>query len=216
MGEGLGVRSLSGYIEEVASANPTPGGGSVAAIVGALAAALGEMVVNLSLGRDPDPNVEQTLQTAGQRLEELRATLSAAAVVDERAYAGYRAASSMPRGCAAEKMVRVAAMQAALREATEAPLAVARAATETAEIMEDVASLGNPHLRSDAALGALLAEAALRGALLNVRGNAALLKDKARAAAYLVDANLLEEGGRAAAARAYRLAIGERPEDDFR
>jgi formiminotetrahydrofolate cyclodeaminase len=211
MGEGLGVRDLSGYIDEVASGSPTPGGGSVAAIVGALAAALGEMVVNLSLGRDADPNAEQTLQTAGARLPELRAALTAAADADERAYASYRAAASLPRGCAPEKMARVAAMQAALKEATEAPLAVARAATETAEILEEVARLGNPHLRSDAALGALLAETALRGALLNVRGNAALMKDKALAAAYLGDADLLEEGGRDAAMRAYRLATGEQP-----
>jgi formiminotetrahydrofolate cyclodeaminase len=205
------VRDLSGYIDEVASGSPTPGGGSVAAIVGALAAALGEMVVNLSLGRDADPNAEQTLQTAGARLPELRAALTAAADADERAYASYRAAASLPRGCAPEKMARVAAMQAALKEATEAPLAVARAATETAEILEEVARLGNPHLRSDAALGALLAETALRGALLNVRGNAGLMKDKALAAAYLSDAELFEERGRNAAGRAYRLATGEQP-----
>jgi formiminotetrahydrofolate cyclodeaminase len=204
-------RTLSSYIDEVASGSPTPGGGSVAAIIGALAAALGEMVVNLSLGRDAEPNAEQTLQTAGARLAELRAALTAAAAADERAYASYRAAASLPRSCAPEKMARVAAMQAALKEATEAPLTVARAATETAEILEDVARLGNPHLRSDAALGALLAETALRGALLNVRGNAGLMKDKALAAAYLGDADLLEEGGRNTAVRAYQLATGEQP-----
>jgi formiminotetrahydrofolate cyclodeaminase len=203
------VRDLSGYIDEVASGSPTPGGGSVAAIVGALAAALGEMVVNLSLGRDADPNAERTLQTTGARLTELRAALIASAAADERAYAGYRAASILPRSCAPEKMARTAAMQAALKEATEAPLSVARAATQTAEILEDVARLGNPHLRSDAALGALLAETALRGALLNVRGNAGLMKDKALASAYLGDADLLEKKGRDAAMRAYRLATGE-------
>ena len=67
---------------------------------------------------------------------------------------------------------------------------------------------GNPHVRSDAALGALLAEAALRGALLNVRGNAAMLEDRDLAAAYLTDADLLEKAGREAAQRAYRTAIG--------
>jgi formiminotetrahydrofolate cyclodeaminase len=203
-------RSLAGYLDEVASGAPTPGGGSVAGIVGALAAALGEMVVRLSEGRELDSEVAQLLQTSGRKLSDLRAALTAAAEADERAYAGYRAASSLPRGCAPEKMARVAAMQAALEDATDVPMAVARAATETAEILEDVARLGNPHLRSDAALAALLAETALRGALLNVRGNAALLRDESRAAAYLEEADLLEREGRAAAQRAYATATEKR------
>ena len=69
-------------------------------------------------------------------------------------------------------------MQRALIAATDVPLAVARSAYEVAEILQSVARDGNPHVRSDAALGALLAEAALRGALLNVRGNAAMLEDR--------------------------------------
>jgi formiminotetrahydrofolate cyclodeaminase len=79
-----------------------------------------------------------------------------------------------------------------------------------AEILEIVAREGNPHVGSDTALGAILAEAALRGALLNVRGNAALLnvKDRDLAAAYLADADQLEEAGRKSAQRAYRIATG--------
>ena len=74
--------------------------------------------------------------------------------------------------------------------ATDEPVQVARAATEAAQVLEAVARTGNPHLRTDAALGALLAEVALRGALLNVRGNAALLRDPARADAYLAEADV--------------------------
>lgn len=199
-------RTLSGYIDEVASGKPTPGGGSVAAIVGALAAALGEMVINLSLGRDPHADVDKKLETTGRRLATLRDVLYASAATDELAYARYRAASSLPRGSVDEKATRLAAMQAALIEATDAPLAVARAATGTAEVLESVANLGNPHLRPDAALGALLAEAALRGALLNVRGNAAMLRDKAQATGILAEAERLEQCGRAAAERAFRVA----------
>jgi formiminotetrahydrofolate cyclodeaminase len=77
-----------------------------------------------------------------------------------------------------------------------------------AEILQSVAREGNPHVRSDAALGALLAEAALRGALLNVRGNAALLEDRELAVTYLTDADLLEKAGCEAAQRAYRMAMG--------
>ena len=95
-------------------------------------------------------------------------------------------------------------------------LRVARSAYEVAEILQSVARDGNPHVRSDAALGALLAEAALRGALLNVRGNAAMLKDRELAATYLTDADRLEEAGREAAQRAYRTAMGAADENGFR
>jgi formiminotetrahydrofolate cyclodeaminase len=201
-------RTLSGYLDAVASAAPTPGGGSVAAIVGALAAALGEMVTNLSVDRVADAGAAETLRRARERLAVLRGTLAEAAAADERAYAGYREAAALPRGDAAAKRERLEAMQRALTEATEAPLAVARGVTETAEILVDVALLGNPHLRTDAALGALLAAAALRGALLNVRGNAALLRNGVRATAYREEADRLEEGGRTAADRAFRFAAG--------
>jgi glutamate formiminotransferase/formiminotetrahydrofolate cyclodeaminase len=206
-------RTLAGYLEAVASAEPAPGGGSVAAITGALGAALGEMVVQLSTGRAADAASAEALRRAGERLRSLREALSAGAAADERAYAGYRVAVALPRATAAEKHARHEAMQQALLEATEAPLAVAQAAAETAEIMVEVASFGNPHLRSDAALGALLAEVALRGALLNVQGNARMLRDDARAAAYQAEGDRLEAMGRAAAARAFRFAT-EGPDDD--
>jgi formiminotetrahydrofolate cyclodeaminase len=199
-------RTLAGYLDAVASAEPAPGGGSVAAVVGALAAALGEMVTNLTVGRNQDSGVEEAMRQTTERLTTLRATLADAAVADERAYAGYRAAVALPRGDAAEKRERTEAMQKALAEATEVPLAVARAASGTAEVLVDVALLGSPHLRSDAALGALLAEAALRGALLNVRGNAAMLRNGVRAEAYRAEAERLEQAGRGAAHRAFRFA----------
>jgi glutamate formiminotransferase/formiminotetrahydrofolate cyclodeaminase len=107
-------------------------------------------------------------------------------------------------------------MQRALVAATDVPLGVARAAREIAEILEAVAREGNPHVRSDAALGALLAEAALRGALLNVRGNAAMLDDRALAASYLTDADHWEDAGREAAQRAYRFATDAAEEGGFR
>jgi formiminotetrahydrofolate cyclodeaminase len=107
-------------------------------------------------------------------------------------------------------------MQRALIAATDVPLAAARYAYEVAEILQSVARDGNPRVRSDAALGALLAETALRGALLNLRGNAAMLADRELAATYLTDADLLENAGREAAQRAYRTAVGAVEEDRFR
>ena len=196
---------LRGYLDAVAAGTATPGGGSVAAIVGAMGAALGEMVGNFTLGRERYAAVEEEIRPARDRLTAVRAVLTAAAAADERAYAAYRAAAALPRGSDAEKAARIAAMQEALVSSTDVPLLVARAATETVEIMEIIARAGNPHVRSDAALGALLAEAALRGALLNVRGNAAKLSDPELAGWYVTEANRLESRGRAAR-RAFRVA----------
>ena len=199
---------LSAYLDEVAAGTPAPGGGSVAAVVGALAAALGEMVANLTLGRKQYANAEATLRPARDRLTVLRAALLEGAAADAAAYQTYRDAAVLPRTGEVEKTARTDAMQRALITATDVPLGVARSARETAGILSSVAREGNPHVRSDAALGALLAETALRGALLNVRGNAAMLSDRALAATYLTEADLLERVGREAAQDAYRTAMG--------
>jgi formiminotetrahydrofolate cyclodeaminase len=100
--------------------------------------------------------------------------------------------------------------------ATDVPLGVARSVYEVAEVLQLIARDGNPHVRSDAALGALLAEAALRGALLNVRGNAGMLKDRELAVTYVTDADRLEEAGRETVQRAYRTAMGVNHESGFR
>ena len=201
-------RRLAEYVAAVAAGTATPGGGSVAAVVGALAAALGEMVTNLTPGRDKGYGAATELRAARDQLTALRETLLAAAAADEAAYEGYRQASALPRASEAEQATRSAAVQEALIVATEEPLRVAQAAMEVARLMETVAAGGNPHLRTDAALGALLAEAALRGALLNVRGNAPRLRDHGRATRYLTEAGAIETEGRAAAGRAYGSAQG--------
>ena len=207
---------LSAYLAEVAAGTPVPGGGSVAAVVGALAAALGEMVANLTLGREKYVDVEASLRPVRDRLTALRTSLLDAAAADESAYQSYRDAAGLPRTSDREKAVRTDAMQQALIAATDVPLGVARSAREVAEILQSVAREGNPHVRSDAALGALLAEAALRGALLNVRGNAAMLADRELSVTYLTDADLLEEAGREAAQLAYRTAMDASEESRFR
>ena len=198
-------RSIAAYLDALASSAPTPGGGSVVGIVGALSAALGQMVLNLTLGRDADDDALLDLIT---QLRQRQQEMYEAGQADEVAYASYRQAAELPRGNAAEKTARRQAMQAALREATEIPLQIAQSAARTAALFGQVAAVGNPHLRSDTAIGALLAEAALRGALLNVRGNAELIKDEELAASFLAAADHLEAGGRAAAQRAFVLVIG--------
>jgi methenyltetrahydrofolate cyclohydrolase len=199
---------LAAYLDEVAAGTPAPGGGSAAAVVGALAAALGEMVANLTLGREKYADVEPSLRPARDRLTALRIALLESAAADEAAYQTYQDAASLPRTSDDERTERAVTMQRALIAATDVPLGVARSVYEVSEILQSVARDGNPHVRSDAALGALLAEAALRGTLLNVRGNAAMLKDRELALTYVTDADRLEEAGREAAQRAYLTAMG--------
>jgi formiminotetrahydrofolate cyclodeaminase len=125
---------------------------------------------------------------------------------DEVAYQGYRDASDLPKGTQEEKTARKLAMQTSLIAATDVPLAMAEQAARLAVLLIEVAQIGNRRLASDAALSALLAETTLRGALLNVRGNAALLKDAARAQHYREAADRLEAEGRRAAATALEIA----------
>lgn len=199
-------RSIPDYLDALASDAPAPGGGSVTAIVSALAAALAEMVTNFSIGRSQDGECETVLHQSRARLARARGDLIQAAGADERAYAAYQAAVALPKRDESEKRLRQAARQQALIEATDVPLTVARYAAETADVLRAIAPHGNPHLRADTALAALLAEAALRGALLNLRGNAAMLQDESLAAGYLAEAARLERDGRAAARQAYDLA----------
>jgi formiminotetrahydrofolate cyclodeaminase len=211
-----GDPGLAAYLDEVAAGTPAPGGGSVAAVVAALAAALGEMVANLTLGRAKYADVESSLRLARDRLTALRAELLKGAAADATAYQAYQDAASLPRTSDGEKTKRADAMQRALMAATDVPLGVARSVYEVAEVLQLIARDGNPHVRSDAALGALLAEAALRGALLNVRGNAGMLKDRELAVTYVTDADRLEEAGRETVQRAYRTAMGVNDESGFR
>jgi formiminotetrahydrofolate cyclodeaminase len=190
--------TLDDYLEAVASADPTPGGGSVVAIVAALGAALGAMVCNLTIGRPASSPAESDLRATLDRLTLLRHELRRAAADDESAYRRYRTASALPKGTTAERDTRMAAVQAALIDAADVPLTVATACLALLEALEPVARLGNLHALSDAETGALLADVALRGALLNVRGNARLLRDPLVSERYLQRATDLETSSRIA------------------
>lgn len=197
-------RKLEGYIDAVASAAPAPGGGSVVGVVGALSSALGQMVLNLTYA--PDDAGGAHVRDLLAALQGCQARLIQAAAEDEAAYQGYRDAAALPRGTSDEKAARKVAMQTALIAATDVPLAMAEQAARLAVLLIEVAEIGNRHLVSDTALSALLAETTLRGALLNVRGNAALLKDPAKAQRYREAADRLEAEGRRAVATALEIA----------
>ena len=195
--------TVTEFLDGLASKAPTPGGGSAAALAGALGAGLVSMVCQFTVGREKYAAVEADMQRVLARSEELRAELQAAVDDDIAAYGSYGEASSMPRETDEEKAARAAALQDALRESTEVPLAVAERCAELLELAVEAAEKGNVYLISDAAVGAEMAAAARASAELNVRLNAGGLEDRDYA-------RTCEERLAAVAARAPRRELAER------
>lgn len=161
-----------------ASEAPAPGGGSISAYMGALAAALGTMVANLSAhkaGWDDRWKEFSDLADSGRRIQD---ELIALVDEDTEAFNSIMAALSMPKGTDEERAARDEALEQATLYATEVPLRTAKAAFATFDLLTAVAEQGNPNSVSDAGVGALAAEAAVAGAVLNVRINAAGLKNR--------------------------------------
>ncbi|HET7565326.1 MAG TPA: glutamate formimidoyltransferase [Gemmatimonadaceae bacterium] len=171
-------QELDAFVASVASASPTPGGGSVAAHVGALAAALVQMVAGLTVGRKKYADVDAEFREIAERAAMLRQRLSALVELDAQAYAAVSSAYKLPKDTPEATTQREAAITAALIGASEVPLETARACAEVAELAEHAAARGNVNAVSDAGVGALIAEAACRGAAYNVKINVAALPDR--------------------------------------
>ncbi len=170
--------SLRAFANETAKDSPAPGGGSIAAYIGALGASLGTMVANLSAGkRGWDERIGEFSAWAekGQQLKDALLNL-----VDEdtRAFNRIMEAFRLPKETAEEKAARTQAIQAATQYATEVPLRTMELAAQVFELAEAMVENGNPNSVTDAAVGALCAHAAVHGAWLNVRINATSLKDE--------------------------------------
>ena len=181
--------TLKAFADETASESPAPGGGSIAAYMGALAAALGTMVANLSAHKAGwDERWEEFSNYAdGGRILVDRLT----ALVDEdtEAFNRIMAVYAMPKSTDEEKAARAEALEKATLYATEVPLNTMKTAYDAFELLEAMAREGNPASVSDAGVGALAARAAVLGAQLNVRINASGLKDRTRAEALCDEAD---------------------------
>ena len=177
-----GGESLTGFLGAVASSAPAPGGGSVAAHVGALGAALAQMVAGLTIGKKKYAAVDSEMKELAIRAAALANTLSALVKRDAEAYTRVSDAYSLPKETDSEKSTRDAAIQAALVEAADVPLETARACAEVADLALAAAERGNTNAASDAGVAALLAEAGCKGASYNVLINAASITDKSVAA----------------------------------
>ncbi len=167
------------FLDELASGAATPGGGSAAAIMGAMGAALVSMMCNLTLGKKHYAEVEGEMRTVLHEAEALRTRLTDMVAKDIAAFDGLMAAYGLPKDTDEQKALRSAAIQHGLKAATEVPLACARASAEVIALSLCAAQVGNRNVISDAGVGALAAQAALRSAALNVYINVPSLKDEA-------------------------------------
>jgi glutamate formiminotransferase / formiminotetrahydrofolate cyclodeaminase len=178
------------FIEATASSAPTPGGGSTAALAGALAAALAQMVAGLTTGRPKysavSAQAEEILHEAGR----LREALTRAIDKDSAAFNAVLAAY---RNKELNQELRVAAIEAATIKAADVPMHVAEMSVQAAELASTIAGIGNINAVSDAAAGVVMAQAAVQVAAMNVKINLASLKDQALAAEYRAKLAGLEE-----------------------
>ena len=171
-------RSIRGFLDELASSAPTPGGGSAAALVGAVGAALLAMVGNLTAGKKGYEAVDRSMRDLVGESDRLRGELARLADEDVRVFGEVMAAYRMPRGDDAERAARRDAIQSALLDATEAPLELARVCAEVIDLAATAAEEGNSNVVSDAGVGVVAAHAALRAAALNVWINAGSIEDR--------------------------------------
>jgi glutamate formiminotransferase/formiminotetrahydrofolate cyclodeaminase len=181
------------FLAAVASAAPTPGGGSVVAHVGALAAALAQMVAGLTVGKKKYAAVDAEMREIAVRAASLGSRLARLVEEDARAYQAVSAAYQLPKEPTHAAAVRQASIDRALIRAAEVPLDTAQLCAEVTAVAEAVATRGNINAISDAGVAALLADAACRGAAYNVRTNVAALSDRAAGAALAAEAQRLTQ-----------------------
>lgn len=205
-GKRLVDMTLTEFAEETASESPAPGGGSIAAYMGALGAALSTMVANLSAHKPGWDDRWKEFSDYAERGHALMAKLLALVDEDTAAFNKIMAVFSMPKSTPEEKAARAEALEAATLYATEVPLRTMEASYDVFDYAEAMAREGNPASVSDAAVGALAARAAVVGALLNVRINAAGLKNRENAEKLLTRADEIEKKSEARVATVLEIA----------
>lgn len=186
--KGLVDLTCAGFAEETSRESPAPGGGSISAYMGALGAALGTMVANLSAHKPGWDEQWEFFSDWAEKGKRVMNELLALVDEDTDAFNCIMAVFGMPKGTDEEKAARAAAMEKATLYATEVPLKTMKASFRAFEVAGEMAEKGNPNSVSDAGVGALAARAAVQGAFLNVKINAAGLKDRAKAEALVSEA----------------------------
>lgn len=180
--------TCTGFADETASESPAPGGGSISAYMGALAAALGTMVANLSAHKAGWDDRWEEFSDVAEKGRDIQDRLIRLVDEDTEAFNMIMDVFAMPKNTPEEKNARAEALEKATLHATQVPLSTMKAASEAFDILQQMAEKGNPASVSDAGVGALAARAAVLGAELNVKINAAGLKDREAADRILRDA----------------------------
>jgi formiminotetrahydrofolate cyclodeaminase len=164
-------KTISSFLDELASSSPAPGGGSVAAFAGALGAALTSMVCNLTIGKKKYAEFEDEMKKTLSQAEDLRTQFMTLVETDTAAFSKVMEAYALPKESEAQKTLRSAAIRAATKEATIVPLEVMRHCIDALALAQNVAAKGNVNSVSDAGVSALMLHAACESAALNVRIN---------------------------------------------
>lgn len=165
------------FLDELASKTPTPGGGSAAAVMGAMGAALVSMVCNLTIGKKTYEAVDADMRALLDRSENLRERLADMVRADVEVFDQVMAAYGLPKDSDEQKAARSATIQAALKQATDVPMACARACAEVITLSQEAAEKGNRNVISDAGVAAMAAYGALKSAALNVYVNTGAIRD---------------------------------------
>ena len=180
--------SLKSFAAETASESPAPGGGSISAYMGALGAALGTMVANLSAHKRGWDNRWKEFSDWAEKGQAIMSELVGLVDEDTAAFDKIMAAFGLPKGTEEEKAARAQAIEEATLFASQVPLRTMKASFKAFEIARAMASEGNPNSVSDAGVGALAARSAVLGACLNVKINAVELKDQVKASELIAEA----------------------------
>lgn len=201
--------TVHSFLDDLASAAPTPGGGGAAALSGAMGAALVSMVCNLTIGKEKFAGVESRLQEILRQSELLRGQLTQMIEDDVAAFDTVMAAYRRPKNSDEEKAARTAAIQKASKKATLVPLAAARACAEVIDLCRPTAEMGNPNVVSDAGVAVLCAQTGLKAAALNVLINLGAIKDEVFVAQHRAELDQLLAGHEALANEVYELVKGK-------
>jgi formiminotetrahydrofolate cyclodeaminase len=173
----LTTKTVKSFLDELASKSPAPGGGSVAALAGAMGSALISMVCNLTIGKKKYANGEAEIKSTLERSEELRKQFTLLVDKDTEAFNKVMEAYSLPKDSDDQKALRSSAIQASTKDATLVPLEVMKHVIDGLALTRVVAEKGNDNSISDTGVSALMFYGALEGAALNVKINLGSIKD---------------------------------------
>ncbi|MFY9557747.1 MAG: cyclodeaminase/cyclohydrolase family protein [Blastocatellia bacterium] len=185
--------SIGNFDELVAAGTPTPGGGSVAAYSGVLAASLGRMVCNLTIGKAKYAEVEPRVEEIAAELQRLSARLRELIAEDAESFEAVLRAYKLPKETDEQKAERAEHIQAALRGAIDVPFETAQRSFRVLDLLRELSNIGNPNALSDMAVGARLAQVAVKGASYNISVNLDSMSDRDAATATQQQTKLMVE-----------------------